>query len=83
MPLYEFVCEACEQEFEKLVASANWRGATCPHCGSKKLQKKLSVFASSAGSPSSGPMPCDTGGCPVPPRKRTHSAGCGCCRPGR
>ena len=46
MPIYEFHCEACERDSEILVRSANWRGTKCPHCGSAKLDKKFSTFAS-------------------------------------
>jgi putative FmdB family regulatory protein len=49
MPIYEFHCQGCEKDSEILVRSSKWRGTKCPHCGSKKLAKKLSVFASSAG----------------------------------
>jgi putative FmdB family regulatory protein len=49
MPLYEFHCEKCQKESEILVRSSNWKGAKCPHCGSTRLAKKLSVFASSGG----------------------------------
>jgi putative FmdB family regulatory protein len=71
MPLYEFNCSKCEKDFELLVRSSNWEGtAACPHCGSKKLTKKLSVFASSVASSSSAAPACGMnlrGGC-----------GCGC-----
>ncbi|HVM60207.1 MAG TPA: zinc ribbon domain-containing protein [Verrucomicrobiae bacterium] len=67
MPLYEFVCARCEKDFESLVRSSNWEGSVaCPHCGSKKLTKKLSVFAAQGGATSSAPAPsaCGrTGGC--------------------
>ena len=46
MPIYEFHCEACERDSEILVRSADWRGTKCPHCGSAKLDKKFSTFAS-------------------------------------
>lgn len=49
MPLYEFRCQACEKESEVLVRSSDWKGTKCPHCGSVKLEKKLSVFASGSG----------------------------------
>lgn len=48
MPIYEFHCEKCDSDSEILVRSSNWKGAKCPHCGSTKLEKKLSVFASSS-----------------------------------
>lgn len=50
MPIYEFHCGKCGKDSEVLVRSSDWTGTSCPHCGSKKLEKKLSVFASSTGS---------------------------------
>jgi putative FmdB family regulatory protein len=67
MPLYEFNCSKCDKDFELLVRSSNWEGeAACPHCDSKKLSKKLSVFASSVASATSAGPACaakPTGGC--------------------
>jgi putative FmdB family regulatory protein len=57
MPIYEFHCAACEKDSEILVRSTHWEGSKCPHCGSTKLAKKLSVFASSV----SGEEPSCTG----------------------
>jgi len=52
MPIYEFHCDKCDRDSEILVRTTDWQGTECPHCGSTKLQKKLSVFASSvAGAP--------------------------------
>src|SRR5882724_506682 len=59
MPIYEFHCEKCGKESELLVRSAKWEGTPCPHCGSTRLEKKLSVFASSG--PAGGPEPACTG----------------------
>jgi putative FmdB family regulatory protein len=61
MPIYEFHCEKCEQDSEVLVRSSKWRGTKCPHCGSTRLSKKLSVFASSGASASrpTKPAGCD------------------------
>ncbi len=47
MPIYEFHCGKCDRDSEILVRTTDWQGTECPHCGSTKLQKKLSVFASS------------------------------------
>jgi putative FmdB family regulatory protein len=71
MPIYEFHCKRCEKDSEILVRSNKWKGTKCPHCGSAKLTKKLSVFASSVGLSNSSPMPpcgnpaasCASGGC--------------------
>ena len=46
MPIYEFHCEKCEQDSEILVRSSHWEGTECPRCGSTKLAKKFSTFAS-------------------------------------
>jgi putative FmdB family regulatory protein len=46
MPIYEFHCEKCKRDSEILVRSADWKNAECPNCGSTKLSKKFSTFAS-------------------------------------
>ena len=68
MPIYEFHCEQCTHDSEILVRSSDWKGAECPHCGSKKLSKKFSIFAS-ANAGGSEPSPGKGGG---------HSCGGGC-----
>jgi putative FmdB family regulatory protein len=55
MPIYEFHCEKCERDSEILVRSSDWKGTECPRCGSTKLTKKLSVFASAGGEGHSTP----------------------------
>jgi putative FmdB family regulatory protein len=75
MPLYEFDCAACGQTFERLVRTTDWRGTPCPHCGSKKLTKRLSTFAPQAGP--SGAAPAATPTCP------TTGRACGCVGPHR
>jgi putative FmdB family regulatory protein len=62
MPIYEFHCEQCAHDSEILVRSSNWKGTECPRCGSKKLSKKFSVFASAnAGGGNDAPA-CGPGG---------------------
>jgi putative FmdB family regulatory protein len=68
MPIYEFHCEKCERDSEILVRSSDWKGTACPHCGSKKLAKKFSTFASSGSGGShsgghGGDGHCCGGGC--------------------
>lgn len=48
MPIYEFACTQCHREFELLVRSQDWKGTRCPKCGSSRITKRLSVFASGA-----------------------------------
>ena len=72
MPIYEFHCAKCETDSEILVRSSDWQGTKCPHCGSTKLAKKFSVFAS-ASADGGGEAPVCTG----TPRS------CGMCGTGR
>jgi putative FmdB family regulatory protein len=69
MPIYEFHCNNCERESEILVRSSRWKGSKCPHCGSTKLSKKLSVFASSGTDSGAGDAPACASG----------QGSCGCC----
>jgi putative FmdB family regulatory protein len=46
MPIFEYVCKDCEQEFESLIFGK--QKAECPKCHSKSLEPQLSVFAVSA-----------------------------------
>lgn len=48
MPIYEYVCRACNKKFEALVQGR--KKPACPGCGGKKLDKQLSVFAVSSDS---------------------------------
>src|SRR4029077_19259196 len=43
MPIFEYVCQKCNHEFEALVYGS--QKAECPKCESKKLIPRLSVFA--------------------------------------
>ncbi len=71
MPIYEYVCPSCGNEFEALVRS----GTTpeCPGCHSTKLEKKLSVFATAAADkPQPAAMPAACASC-------GHAGGPGAC----
>lgn len=72
MPIYEFHCDSCNRDSEVLVRSTKWEGTPCPHCGSKKLAKKLSVFASST-----------AGGAGEAPSCSGTPKSCGMCGTGR
>jgi putative FmdB family regulatory protein len=50
MPIFEYICKACDHEFEALVYGS--QKAECPKCHGKKLAPQLSVFAVSAKSAS-------------------------------
>lgn len=70
MPLYDYVCKDCKKDFETLVTGSE--KPACPACGSLKLEKQLSVFATvgsrSSGQPSGGfTGPCGSCGDPRGP----------------
>ena len=70
MPIFEYVCENCDYEFEALVYGN--QKAECPKCHGKKLKTQLSVFAvSGKGASSSSTTPaagaCGTCGDPRGP----------------
>ncbi|MBI5250483.1 MAG: zinc ribbon domain-containing protein [Desulfomonile tiedjei] len=48
MPIYEFKCDSCGKEFERLVFASDNNAETCPDCGSDQTHKVMSVFSSNA-----------------------------------
>jgi putative FmdB family regulatory protein len=48
MPIFEYICNACGEEFEELVLGSR-TDVKCPKCGSSGAQKKVSSFAFKAG----------------------------------
>ncbi|HHH75527.1 MAG TPA: zinc ribbon domain-containing protein [Phycisphaerae bacterium] len=60
MPLYEYNCSGCGEKVEILVPSHKTR-PNCPKCGSKKLKRLLSTFATHQGQPQNS---CGIGNCP-------------------
>ncbi|TVR56525.1 MAG: zinc ribbon domain-containing protein [Gemmatimonadales bacterium] len=40
MPLFEYVCQTCEHEFEALVLGSST--PSCPACGSENLERQIS-----------------------------------------
>lgn len=49
MPIYEFECKECGENFEELV-SPSQDDIKCPKCGSDKVEKLFSPFSSSSNS---------------------------------
>ena len=74
MPIYEYKCNKCQNDFEELVTGTINKPLPCPSCGSENTEKKMSAAGismgtfkdpsctSSCGSASSG---CASGGCPM------------------
>ena len=42
MPIYEYHCSACEEEFELFQKITDKPTSTCPKCGSSKVKKLVS-----------------------------------------
>jgi putative FmdB family regulatory protein len=68
MPIYEYRCRACGQEFQQLVRGQTAR-VVCPSCQSPEVRRTLSLFGIGGGS---GPAPSPGGGACCGP------GGCGC-----
>jgi len=69
MPIYEYICDDCKAQFEKIVLNRQ-QEISCPNCSGKKATLQLSVFSSSisggsskASSSPSSSGPCCGGGC--------------------
>jgi putative FmdB family regulatory protein len=71
MPIYEYVCDQCETQFERIVLNKSEQIA-CPKCAGTKNTIQLSVFSapSANASRSSSSSAPSTGGC--------CGGGCGC-----
>lgn len=67
MPLFGYVCKECEAEFEVLVRGSE--KPACTQCGSKRLEKQMSHFATAAASP-------EPVGCGAPSCCRMQGGGC-------
>lgn len=48
MPIYEFHCPRCDEDFEELVRNAKEK-VVCPNCSCKKPTKRVSVFGFKSG----------------------------------
>jgi putative FmdB family regulatory protein len=46
MPIYEYVCRACQHPFEQLIRTGHT--AACPSCQSQDLERQLSIAAVSS-----------------------------------
>lgn len=67
MPIYEYTCDECSEDFEVLVRGNEQ--PTCPRCGSAHLAKQFSVPAAHTAHGSSLPVcptPSSFGGCGLP-----------------
>lgn len=61
MPIYEFICNQCGDEFETILSSTDTASVTCASCASSDVKKVLSTSSfkvgtslKSTGPPSAG-----------------------------
>lgn len=72
MPIYEYICTKCNQEFEYIVLGSD-DSVSCPECNTNKVRRRMSACSfksgesldssSSTGSSSSGCASCAGGNC--------------------
>lgn len=72
MPIYEYICDECKTQFEKIVINKQ-QEISCPKCASKKATIQLSVFATANASGSSNSSSGFSGG-----GGSCCGGGCGC-----
>ena len=73
MPLFRYVCNECNNDFEVLQSRFD-ETARCPRCGSENNTRQLNRIG---GIRRSGPAGCaDRKECPS---AGGHDCGCGCC----
>jgi len=70
MPIYEYRCLKCKEDFEALVFGSNDK-VYCPHCNGKKLERLMSSFGFKSGGSDSGSHASSSG-----------SSGCASCSSG-
>jgi len=73
MPIYEYKCKDCGSEFELLLFSGE--EAKCPRCGSKSLNKKISLVSFSSKSEGSSDVSSSLSSCST-----CASKNCSSCR---
>lgn len=60
LPIYEYQCEKCQHDFEQLIRNEREeQSLTCPKCGERRVERRLSVFAARA---AAQPTPLPRGG---------------------
>lgn len=45
MPLYEFICQNCDSEFEMIVSFSDTDTPACPSCDAENVQRKMGLPA--------------------------------------
>jgi putative FmdB family regulatory protein len=60
MPIYEYICQDCQNEFERIRSFKDADAAqTCNHCQGENIKRQISLFNATSG----GRAIAGTGGC--------------------
>jgi putative FmdB family regulatory protein len=78
MPLYDFRCKKCKAKFEELVRSPREEESVrCAKCGSSKVARMMSVFATRSGSSDKSAPKRSGGSCSSGSCRKSCSSCCG------
>jgi putative FmdB family regulatory protein len=59
MPIFEFKCRKCREDFEVLFRNRDEKvSVVCPKCGSKGVERLMSAFAGKVGNTAAGGAGC-------------------------
>lgn len=61
MPMYEYLCNSCGEQFEELVSLSSHDEPPCPQCSSIDTRKLVSLFGG-VGMGGAGGSSCGTSG---------------------
>lgn len=72
MPIYDFICQNCGSEFEKLVSFSNQKAVICPDCQSEEVERQMGLpaihfkgsgwYITDSKSTNNGSQPADSNG---------------------
>jgi putative FmdB family regulatory protein len=77
MPIFEYTCKQCKQQFEELVFGQDDEGVVCPGCGSAKVERLMSCCRSKVGGGRESDAPAAKAASPAP-----SGGGCAGCSGG-
>ncbi|MEJ2056389.1 MAG: zinc ribbon domain-containing protein [Desulfofustis sp.] len=63
MPIYEFICNSCGDEFEAIVSSTDTTAVSCTSCKSDDVKKVMSASSIKVGGSASAVNPPPAAGC--------------------
>lgn len=63
MPIYEFVCNSCENEFEAIVSSTDITSVSCNSCQGNDVKKVMSASSIKMGGSAAPIGPPPSAGC--------------------